>query len=155
MKVFSEADIEQTFEWLEANDDKADAIFRSIDEQQPELLAYLFSESFDSFSNNEKELLVFGTLVIYQCTASEIKRTLHLEDFEKAENANYDQVDDQLSTEDQMTKFFENYVQEDLLAFAEDFIGEEEEDEYAVSTEAKLPLFIALKSIIDVITAAD
>jgi len=47
-----------------------------------------------------------------------------------------------------MDIFFKNYFQEDLLAFVEDSLIEEEEG--LVTKVGREPMFVALKSIIDV-----
>ena len=152
MKKFLETDVEATFEWLETNDNQADQILRELDSRQPYLLGYLFSDSFETLSENEKELLVFATLVIYKCTQSEVQREISYQEIEEAEANNYTLLDEKLTYKEQMDIFFNNYIQEDLLAFVEDFIDDDEGDEFAVTPESKLPLFLALKSIIDVVT---
>ena len=52
---------------------------------------------------------------------------------------------------DRMDIFFENYSQEDLLAFVEDNLVEDEDS--LVTKEGREPMFVALKSVIDILTA--
>jgi hypothetical protein len=44
--------------------------------------------------------------------------------------------------------FFKDYPQEDLLAFVEDALADDEDSE--VTKEGREPMFVALKTIIDV-----
>lgn len=50
---------------------------------------------------------------------------------------------------DRLDRFFEQYPQEDLLAFIEDALADDEDGESIVSPESREPIFIALKSMID------
>lgn len=155
MKKYTDQQIEDTFKWLEEHDDQSEAIFQEIDAQQPNLLAYLFSEPLSVFTANEKELLVFASLVLYKTTAGHMGRTIELEEIEDAESKNYELVNDELRYSEQIDLFFTDYPQEDLLAFVEDFIDSDEDDEYAINEESRLPIFICLKTMIDVLTTDD
>ena len=54
---------------------------------------------------------------------------------------------------DRLNEFFEGSDQEDLLAFAEEAVLEDEDDpESIVTKEGKEPIFIALKTMVDVLT---
>ena len=153
-RIYTSEDIEATFEWLEQHDQQAEQIFAEMDQLQPSILAYLFADHHKVFSSNERELLVFASLVLYKCTAKDLLGSIDLETIEATEAANYAQVNDKLNYQDQIGIFFENYLQVDLLAFVEDFIGDGEDDLYAVSKESKLPIFVTLKTLIDVLAPA-
>ncbi|MFK8104727.1 MAG: hypothetical protein AB8G15_19570, partial [Saprospiraceae bacterium] len=57
------------------------------------------------------------------------------------------------SFRDRLDVFFKDYPQEDLLAFAEDALVEEEEDsDINLTKEGKELMFVALKTIIDCLT---
>lgn len=152
MKIYTVEDIERTFAWLEENDDQAEEIFKELDKLQPNILAFLFSDNHVIFSNNEKELLVFACLVLYKCTMGTPRELISMEEIEQIEGKNYALVNEKLSYDEQINLFFKGYPQEDLLAFIEDFISDEEDDEYAVNPESKLPIFITLKTISDCLT---
>ena len=49
-----------------------------------------------------------------------------------------------------MDVFFEDYAQEDMLAFVEDNLVEDEDS--TITKEGREPIFVALKSVIDVLT---
>ena len=50
--------------------------------------------------------------------------------------------------QERLNPFFENYPQEDLLAFVEDALADEEDDGL-LTREGREPIFITLKSILD------
>ena len=152
MKIYTDQEIEKAFEWLEKHDGDIEEVFKDIDLHQPNLLAYVFSDSLASLSKNEKELLVFGILVLYKCTSAHNLGLITPDEIENAEAKNYDLVDEQLGYKEQIDIYFKDYPQEDLLAFVEDFMTSEEDEEFAVSMESKLPIFITLKTVIDVLT---
>ena len=136
------------------------AIINSFREQQPAVLAYLFSESFQILTQEEHEYLLYQALVILQsCLAvfEEIEE-LSAEEFEDTEERNWAVFTD-APGKDFRTKldvFFKDYQQEDLLAFVEDslVISEEgeEKDDFEVTKEGREPIFIALKTLIDCLT---
>ena len=54
---------------------------------------------------------------------------------------------------DRLDPFFENTQQEDLVAFAEDAVTEDLDDpESLVTKEGREPIFVALATMIDVLT---
>ena len=73
---------------------------------------------------------------------------------ENAEEQNWERLDGVTAKRfrDRMDIFFENYSQEDLLAFVEDNLVEDEDS--VVTKEGREPMFVALKSVIDVLTNA-
>lgn len=152
MKIYTDQEIDEAFQWLEKHDEDIEEIFADIDNNQPNLLAYVFSDSLASLSNNEKELLVFGILVMYKCISAHNLDLITPEAIDSAEAKNYDLIDEKLDYQEQLDIYFKDYPQEDLLAFVEDFIASEEDEEFAVSAESKLPIFITLKTVIDVLT---
>ena len=54
------------------------------------------------------------------------------------------------NSRDRMTVFFDDSDQEDLLAFVEDALVEDDEDS-VVTKEGREPIFVALKTVIDII----
>ena len=76
----------------------------------------------------------------------------------EAEENNYEILEASTAKKfrDRLDLFFENTSQEDLLAFAEEAVLESEEDpDSLVSKEGREPIFIALKTIVDVLTTED
>ena len=150
MKFIPESAIDQTVEKLSESASLDEAI-KELAEAQPFLVAYLSSETTSAFSNEEKDFLFFATSVI----VSSIERIepklslLGLEMLTEIEEQNFTTLTETKGKDfrDRITIFFENYPQEDLLAFAEDALEEDEEN--LITAEGREYLFVMLKTIID------
>jgi hypothetical protein len=160
MKFVSEEVIDKVVAALEANDNY-ETEMESIRETQPTILAYLLSENFEVLTMGEKEYLLYLTLVIVNA-AEHVNPGLPLVDQDalgEAEEENYGLLNasKERRFRDKLNVFFEDTPQEDLLAFAEDAIvlddenEEEGEENFNVTKEGREPIFIALKSVIDVL----
>lgn len=127
-----------------------------LSEKQPILLGYVLSEDFELLTNEEREWLLYLVLVVWKATEKVNGNIgpLSKNALETAEEANWERLEPVTAKRfrDRMTPFFDNYDQEDLLAFVEDSLTEDEEDTEAVVTkEGREPMFVALKSVIDVL----
>ena len=125
-----------------------------LQEEQPAALAYLYSDSFSSFSQEEREYLLFLVLVLYSSIRAGGREVVPAseEAIETAEEANWTLLEETNAKRfrDRLDVFFEGYFQEDLLAFAEDsLIDPDADDVPLVNKESREPLFVALKSLID------
>lgn len=150
MKFIPESAIDQNIEILSASNSLDDAI-KELADAQPFLIAYLSSETTSAFSNEEKDFLFFATSVIV--SAIEMiepePKVLGLEMLTEIEEQNFAILGETKGKEfrDRVTVFFENYPQEDLLAFAEDAL--EDDEEALITPEGREYLFVMLKTIID------
>ncbi len=129
---------------------------KHFQEAQPAILAYLFSENFDLLTQEEKEYLIYLALVIWSAVdqvAPELA-TVITKSIDEKEEANWEQLKDVKAKQfrDRLDVFFDNYTQEDLLAFAEDALVHDEDK--MVTNEGREYIFIALKTIIDCLEAA-
>ena len=129
-----------------------------LGEEQPVLLGYVLSEDFELLTNEEREWLLYLVLVIYKATEKGYEKIdpLSKNDLEAAEEANWARLETVTAKRfrDRMTPFFEGYPQEDLLAFVEDSLTEDEEDtDNFLTKEGREPMFVALKSVIDALTS--
>jgi hypothetical protein len=128
-----------------------------LGEKQPVLLAYVLSEDFELLTNDERDWLLYLVLVIWNACEKvhgEIG-PLSKNALETADELNWERLEHVTAKRfrDRMTPFFEGYKQEDLLAFVEDSLTEDEEDtENVVTKEGREPMFVALKSVIDALT---
>lgn len=150
MKFIPEAVIDKSIEQLSASD-SLDAAIKDLADAQPFLIAYLSSETTAAFSNEEKDFLFFATSVIVSAV-EEVEpdaRVLGLEMLTDLEERNFTTLTETKGKtfRDRVTVFFEDYPQEDLLAFAEDAL--EEDDENLITPEGREYLFVMLKTIID------
>ncbi len=150
MKFIPESAIDKSIEQLSASD-SLDAAIKDLADAQPFLIAYLSSETTAAFSNEEKDFLFFATSVIVSAV-EEIEpdaRVLGLEMLTEIEERNFTTLTETKGKtfRDRVTVFFEDYPQEDLLAFAEDALEEDEEN--LITPEGREYLFVMLKTIID------
>lgn len=150
MKFIPESVIDQSIEALSASD-SLDAAIKELADAQPFLIAYLSSETTTAFSNEEKDFLFFATSVIVSAVEAvePASKILGLEMLTEIEERNFTTLTETKGKEfrERVTVFFENYPQEDLLAFAEDAL--EEDEETLITPEGREYLFVMLKTIID------
>jgi hypothetical protein len=151
--MIQEATIERVIERLEIGEDDFALEIQDFAHAQPHLTAYLTNEENESFNDEERTLLLFGAIVIYQSVTDELTEpTLASEAMiGQAEEENYALMPAKGSLRDRLTPFFEESGEEELLAFIEDLLVAEEGDD-AISKEAREPMFIALKTVVDVLT---
>lgn len=131
--------------------DRALAV-ESLEAEQPVLLAYLFSENFGAFLEREREYILFLVLVIIE--SIKVKhpgQTLPISEalLSETEEENWTKMQTVKAQRfrERMDIFFKDTNQEDLLAFIEDALIDEEDG--LLSKEGREPIFIVLKSIVD------
>jgi hypothetical protein len=159
MKQITAATIDAAIEELEnLSDDLYEQRMEAFAEAQPVLFSYLFSGQFDLLTDDEKGYLQYLALIAWRS----IERgggpvdPVSEEQIGEAEEKNYELLEKSSASkfQDRLDAFFDDYEQEDLLAFAEEAVMEEEEQgESLVTKEGREPIFIALKTMIDVLTA--
>lgn len=127
-------------------------------EDQPFLAGYFFSEAFAAFTSKEKEYALFLGLVLWDSikTVNPDLPLVEEEDFISAEEKNLALIQEVTAKKfrARLDVFFENTDQEDLLAFIEDSLIEEEE-EPLITKEGRELLFIILKTMVDCLTSTD
>ncbi len=155
MKFISEKLIEQAAEEIASLGQNLQGLLSELDEDQPMILAYILSDNFKLLTDEEKQYLLYLTLVIWKAIKQSGEKTTFVteEEIGKHEEANWELI--QASTakrfRDKLDLFFEDYPQEDLLAFVEDALADEESDDDIVTKIGREPIFIALKTIVDVL----
>lgn len=123
-------------------------------ESQPVLLAYLESDSNSILTEEEKDLQWYCTTVVIKSIASAIGTlpVVNTKDISQAEDSNYALVDDKNQKFNIIADtFFKDYIEEDLLAFAEDTLIPDEAS--FITPVGRKVIFISLKTIIDVYCA--
>ena len=153
----SEEIIEQQLSLLEAENEQVEQHIDSFAKKQPILFSYLLSEGFDILTNEEQQLLIYLALVIFKSVESKHKDmpSIAQESLGDKEEQNWELLNDSVgkSFRERLDIFFKDYPQEDLLAFAEDALTLDEKETAGVLTkEGREPIFIGLKTIIDVLT---
>lgn len=156
MELIEQDIIEAAIEELSSSAEKQQELIEQFQEDQPMVFSYLFSESFDSFTEEEKDLLLFIGLVNWRsitkvypdCPA--VSETM----INDAEEENWEMIEDMKhkSFQHKLDFFFEGYPQEDLLAVAEDLIIDD--DDQFITQVAKEAIFVSAKTIIDAFTVA-
>lgn len=152
MKFIAESTIDKVVDLMEQQSDASEDLLRQFGEQQAPLLAYLCSESFDLLTDEERNYLTYLSLVAWGATQmdNEVLAEVPLAQISEKEEANWDRLKGSSAKKfrDRITPFFEDYPQEDLLAFVEDALVFDQEDN-EITNEGREYLFIALKTVID------
>jgi len=155
MKFISESTIDEAIEVLN-EPSVSDALLKQMAISQPTLLAYITAENASAFSDSEKDFLYFATLVILLSIKKEVDDLpdLKVSMIDQIEERNYSMLMETKGKvfRDRITVFFENYTQEDLLAFVEDAL--EEDEDALITKEGRDYLFVMLKTIIDTFDAS-
>jgi hypothetical protein len=148
----SETIIDNIVEELESADFEKEVA--DFSKKQPLLISYIFSEDFELLTQDEREYMLYLLLVVFKSiekTAIKIP-PLSKKALEIAEERNWELMETVTAKHfrDRLDVFFKDTKQEDLLAFIEDALVEDEDN--IVTKEGREPMFIALKSIIDILT---
>jgi len=145
--------IEAIMERLQANPDLFSTLLDGLEKDQPAIINWLFSESFDILNQEEKQYFLFLSLVIIVAISEEmvIEHTIAPKVIEEQEESNWTTFSSQSAKafREKINVFFDGYPQEDLLAFIEDAL-ELEHDDQIVTTIGRPPMFMALKTLVDV-----
>lgn len=159
--MISESTIEQVLQGFENQTTDFEAAVQEFGERQPALLSFLVSDTDGVLTEDEQDFMLYLATVIF--TAVEKERedipTYSPDEIAEAEEKNWELLDSTRgkSFREQLDVFFENYPEEDLLAFVEDALAAEAEDEdgesFSMTEESQEPMFINLKTVIDVLTA--
>ena len=158
MEFVSEKVIDAVIEQLEDfSDEQYEQQMEAFAEAQPVLFAWLFSEQFDLLNEEEKGYLQYLSLITWRSIvqANGTPEAVSEEQIGEAEEKNFEILEGSTAKKfrDRLNPFFENTPQEDLLAFAEEAVLEDEDNpESLVTKEGREPIFVALKTMIDVLT---
>jgi len=150
--LVSEQIIDSIVEDAKSGKIHAEDFFESFPLVQGPLWIYLQEEILPILTPEEAEYLLFMLFIIYKSierAKTEIKE-ISLDDFQQAEEANWEKFDTNKSKifKAKLDNFFINYTEEDLLAFIEDMLTLDEEDE--ITSIGREPVFVICKSLVDV-----
>jgi len=158
MKFVSENIIDEIIDTLdELNEDQYEQRMEAFARSQPVIVAYLFNEdNFHLLNEDEKGFLQYLSLISWMAFEKVNPETESVSEemIGEAEEKNYALLEQATGKNfrDRLNIFFEGYPQEDLLAFAEEAVLEDEDDpEALVTKEGREPIFIAVKTVIDVL----
>lgn len=159
MQFVSEKVIDAVIDELETfSDEQYEVQMEAFAEAQPVLFAWLFSEHFELLNEDEKGYLQYLSLIAWRSIVrvNGDVEAVSEEQIGEAEEANYAVLEAATAQKfrERLDSFFEGSPQEDLLAFAEEAVLEDEDDpDSLVSKEAREPIFVAVKTLVDVLTA--
>lgn len=151
MQFVPEEIIDAVLDELGASQELQAETLERLRDEQPVVLAYLFTEHVNAFLQQEKEYLLYLLLVLWESSkrVNPSLPTATEEALSQAEEANWETLQEGSSKRfrDRLDVFFATTPQEDLLAFVEDSLLDEEDG--FVSKEGREPMFVMLKSILD------
>ncbi len=150
---FSEDIIDKIFE-QEIESDKDPVLeLETIAADQPALIAYLGQENLELLTEEEFDYCAFLVTIIYKVydESGQEMSLIHPEQIDNAEEANWEKINASTGKKfnQRIDGLFKDFPQEDLLAFIEDAL--EADDLPIVTNEGREPMFIILKTVIDVL----
>ncbi|MEM6316746.1 MAG: hypothetical protein AAF960_03700 [Bacteroidota bacterium] len=147
----SEKVIDEVAASMEGNEVQYDAAITDLQGKQPILFSYLLSESFKLLTKEESDYLMYLALIIWKAVSTESPELpiLTSEQIEETEEKNWTIFTESKARKfrEKLDAFFDNYPQEDLLAFVEDALVDDEDN--FVTKEGRDFIFIGLKTTID------
>ncbi len=158
--MISETTIDKTIELLENQPDGYEIALRDFAGKQPAVLSFLMSENEGALSEEERDFMVYMAVVVWKSILAEDldPPKVSVEELAEAEEANWEKLQSSKAKtfRERLDVFFEDYPEEDLLAFVEDALTIDEEDEeddnFHLTQDGQEPMFVALKTVIDVMT---
>jgi len=151
--IVDEKTIENIIESLEDNA-KLIALEERWEEDFPAISDYLNQDSFSLLVEEEKAYLSFMIAVIFlswEEKFGKFEKDFKPKALEKIEEANWEKLSNAKgkSFREKLDVFFDGHTQEDLLAFVEDSVQDDEEQ--MVSSAARDIVFICATTILDTI----
>lgn len=147
----SEQIIDDITKALDEQENSYDEAIGDMQAKQPILFSYLISESFKLLTKEESEYLLYLALVIWKAVDTEIREIPLLDSakIEEIEEKNWTLFNETSARRfnEKLDAFFDKYPQEDLLAFVEDALVDDEDS--FVTKEGRELLFIGLRTTID------
>lgn len=149
--MIPESIIEEVIDYYDTDKEAYVDALADIMDSQPALLAFLNQESVDILLEEEKDILWYIILIIYNSISKNNTEMVIISDEKLSSNEekNWTLYQDQPrgSFREKVTVFFEGYHEEDLLAFVEDSL--EIDDNSPITSVGREVIFIASKSVID------
>jgi hypothetical protein len=159
-QIIQEATIDEVLDRLSPTEAEGyQSVLEQNQNRQPGIFSYLTAESFDILTDDEKAFMIYLALVILEAVYAKTEPELiSPQDLEKADERNWELWGEASGKRfrERLDVFFEDSEQEDLLAFVEDSISleQDEENEWGLTNEGREPLFIGLKTVVDCLLPA-
>lgn len=158
MEMITENTIDRVVELFENQALDYEKAMQEFAAQQPALLAFLLSDQEGALTDDERDFMLYLAMVVWRSVSETAGAcpSVSAQRVEAAEEMNWEKMEAVTSRKfrERLDVFFEKTPQEDLLAFVEDSLTTdiEEEEEWQITPEGREPIFIALKTMIDVLT---
>ncbi len=161
--MIPESTIESVIAKFENGETDYNLTAREFAGRQPSLLAFLISGQEGALSEEEREFLLYLATVIWKSVelSNPDLATFDNDIIGAAEEANWALLEGSAKRNfrEQLDVFFEKYSEEDLLAFVEDALTIDDEDlgdeTFHLTKDGVVPMFICLKTMIDVLTGEE
>jgi hypothetical protein len=151
MLFIDEKTIDLAIDAISDSDERYDKALASIESEQAELMAYLFAEDEATFNEEEKDFLLYLLLIIWESVRMKVEKInpIPLAKLSDVEEATWELLEASVGKKfrERLNPFFEHTKQEDLLAFVEDALLDD--DDTPVTKEGREPMFVMLKAVID------
>jgi hypothetical protein len=143
----TERELDVILDAFEKGEHRPEDIFQDFGKVQPSLYAFLIDEQAKYLTKSEQSFYTFLISVIWKCIPSHLD--IHEDWISQYEEENWHTLDAVKSKKfsDKITPFFERCPEEELLAFIEDSLAEDEE--LMISQVSKEWIFISLMTMID------
>ncbi len=157
MTFISEQTIDQEASKLDASQQLYDDTLEQIKEQQPHVALYLMSESFELLTPKEQDYLLYLALVIWRAISQKEANSQAIteEQIGQHDEKNWELMEQSSNKKfrERLDVFFKDTPQEDLLAYIEDSLTIDSEDQEDFLTKAgREIIFVGLKTLVDVLT---
>ncbi len=156
MKFVPESVIDAMVDQLERSPESAEDILLELNDRQPALAPFVLSNNEGSFDEGEEAFLLYLLLIIWKSheQVNGPQPAIEPEELEAAEESNWELLEQLPASvkkfRERLDVLFEGSPQEDLLAFVEDALLEDEEgDGLPVTREGREPIFVLMKTVID------
>ncbi len=158
--MISEKTIDRVIGQFESEEADYEHTAREFADRQPAILSFLLSEQEGALTDDERDFMLYLAIVVWQSVEQEGPLTSPVapKAVSDAEEINWDLMDKAKGRtfRDRLDIFFKNTDQEDLLAFIEDSLTLEEVEDggegISVTREGIEPMFVMLKTVVDVLT---
>ena len=159
MQIISEDIVEKTWQKISGmSPSDAPLLVKKMEKQQPVLLSYLLGVNNDMLNQDERELLIYIGIVVWQIMLKgdkSLKKVSEktLDERERNNLKMLEYLEGETDLVKTTKKIIENYNQSEVLKYIIEALMEEELDKEAISTEIRDEnigaMFISLKTMID------
>jgi hypothetical protein len=157
--MISTDQIDNLFDYFYENESKQEKLFIAFSEKQEHISAWLLGEQFEVLTSHEQDYLYFLGMTIWLAFSKykSAPRVIEGEEIREAEERLWTLLEEKgnLTYNQKMDLMFEDTTEEDLMAFVEDSLVEDpDDDEKIITSIGREPMAVALKAMIDVFSKA-